>query len=126
MSEKKRAVRLLESQVTRRKSVDLREQELSKNFGSRVVVPVVAKAGRIARRVTPLDTRDRVAKKLLLAGSPAGWDAERVMAFKIIGAVAGAIGRFRVRRAGQAGSAHRDRRDRPARRSWGSCCPTPS
>ncbi len=35
-----------------------------------------------------------IATKLLLAGSPAGWDAERVMAFKIIGAVAGAIGGF--------------------------------
>lgn len=93
-SDKKRAVRLLESQVgsSSSESVNLRDQELQKNFGSRVVVPVVSKAGRVARRVTPLDTRDRVAKKLLLAGSPAGWDAERVMAFKIIGAVAGAIG----------------------------------
>ena len=31
-------------------------------------------------------------KKLMLAGSPAGWDAERVLAFKIIGAVAGFVG----------------------------------
>ena len=69
MSERKRAVRLLESQVSS-EAVDLRQQELSKNFGSRVVVPVVGKASRIARRVTPLDTRDRVATKLLLAGSP--------------------------------------------------------
>jgi tight adherence protein C len=93
-SDKKRAVRLLESQVGSSESVNLREQELQKNFGSRVVVPVVSKAGRVARRVTPLDTRDRIATKLLLAGSPAGWDAERVMAFKIIGAGAGAIGGF--------------------------------
>jgi tight adherence protein C len=95
LTEKKRAFRLLESQAgSTAASINLREQELQKNFGSRVVVPVVGKAGRIARRVTPLDTRDRVAKKLLLAGGPAGWDAERVMAFKIIGAVAGAIGGF--------------------------------
>ncbi|HEY6568291.1 MAG TPA: type II secretion system F family protein [Actinomycetota bacterium] len=95
-SDKKRAVRLLESQVgsSSSESINLREQELQKNFGSRVVVPVVSKAGRVARRVTPLDTRDRIATKLLLAGSPAGWDAERVMAFKVIGAVAGAIGGF--------------------------------
>jgi tight adherence protein C len=93
-SDKKRAVRLLESQVGSSESVNLRDHELQKNFGSRVVVPVVAKAGRIARRVTPLDTRDRIAKKLLLAGSPAGWDAERIMAFKIIGAFAGAAGGF--------------------------------
>jgi tight adherence protein C len=91
-TDKKRAVRLLESQVGSSESVNLRDQELQKSFGSRVVVPVVSKAGRIARRVTPLDTRDRVATKLMLAGSPAGWDAERVMAFKIIGAGAGGIG----------------------------------
>lgn len=89
-SEKKRALRLLESQVGGSSdAINLREQELAKNFGQRVLVPVVGTAGRVARRVTPLDTRDRVAKRLLLAGGPAGWDAERVLAFKVIGAVSG-------------------------------------
>ena len=89
-SEKKRAVRLLESQVSgSAESINLREQELAKNFGQRVLVPVVGTAGRVARRVTPLDTRDRVAKRLVLAGGPTGWDAERVLAFKVIGAVCG-------------------------------------
>jgi tight adherence protein C len=92
MSDKKRVVRLLETQMGSSESVNLREQELRKNFGSRVVVPVVTRAGRVARRITPLDTRDRVAKKLMIAGGPVGWDAERVMAFKVIGAVGGAIG----------------------------------
>src|SRR5919204_6142798 len=97
MAEKHRAIRMLESQVTTASGqaaphVDLREEELKEDFGSRVFVPVIARAGRIARRVTPLDTRDRITKKLLVAGSPAGWDAERVLAFKIIGAVAGFVG----------------------------------
>jgi tight adherence protein C len=97
-SEKKEALRLLESQVggSSEASVNLRDQEMSKNFGQRVLVPVVGTAGRVARRVTPLDTRDRLAKKLLLAGSPAGWDAERVLAFKVIGAVGGVFGGFVV------------------------------
>jgi tight adherence protein C len=94
-SEKKRALRLLESHVGgASESVDLREQALAQNFGQRVLVPIVAAAGRVARRVTPLDARDRVAKKLQLAGGPVGWDAERVLAFKVIGAVAGVIGGF--------------------------------
>ena len=94
-SDKKRALRLLESQVGgSSESVNLRDQEMAKNFGQRVVVPVVGTAGRVARRVTPLDTRDRVAKKLLLAGGPVGWDAERVLAFKVIGAVVGIFGGF--------------------------------
>jgi tight adherence protein C len=92
-AERRRAVRLLESQVagTQTENVNLREQHLSESFGSRVIVPVVAGAARVARRVTPIDARDRVARKLLLAGSPAGWDAERLLAFKIIGVVGGVI-----------------------------------
>jgi tight adherence protein C len=96
MGEKRRAVRLLESQVVGASGqaaphVDLREQEMQENFGTRVLVPVVSRAGRIARKITPLDTRDRLAKKLVLAGQPAGWDAERVLAFKVIGAVVGFV-----------------------------------
>jgi tight adherence protein C len=95
-AEKQRAVRLLETQVVGPSGVaapspNLRDETMKENFGSRVVVPVVARAGKVARRVTPLDARDRISKKLLLAGSPAGWDAERVLAFKIIGAVGGFI-----------------------------------
>jgi tight adherence protein C len=97
MSERRRAVRLLESQVTGASglptaNVDIRAEALSENFSNRVLVPVVGRAGRFAKKVTPIDTRDRIAKKLLLAGSPAGWDAERVLAFKIILAVGGFIG----------------------------------
>jgi tight adherence protein C len=96
-AEKNRAVRMLESQVAgpsgvTNPTIDLREEQMSENFGTRVLVPVVSKAGRFARRITPVDARDRIENKLLLAGSPAGWDAERVLAFKIIGAVAGFVG----------------------------------
>jgi tight adherence protein C len=96
MAEKSRAVRMLESQVVTAagqptQAVDIREQEMAENFASRVMVPIVSKAGGVARKFTPLDTRDRIAKKLLLAGSPPGWDAERVLAFKVIGAVGGFV-----------------------------------
>jgi len=92
-SERRRAVRLLESQVagTTTESVNLREQALSEGFGRRILVPIVAGATRVARRVTPIDARDRIVRKLLIAGSPAGWDAERVLAFKIIGLFVGII-----------------------------------
>jgi tight adherence protein C len=92
-SERRRAVRLLESQVagSTSENVNLREQHLSESFGSRIIVPIVAGATKVARRVTPIDARDRVARKLLLAGHPTGWDAERLLAFKIIGLAAGVI-----------------------------------
>jgi tight adherence protein C len=94
-SERKRTVRLLEHQVSGSHSVasaNLLEQEMARSFGARVLVPFVGGASRVARRITPLDARERVAKKLMLAGSPAGWDAERIIAFKVIGAVAGFLG----------------------------------
>jgi tight adherence protein C len=89
-SERNRAVRLLESQVAG-SDVNLRDKEMEESFSKRALVPVLAKAARVARRITPLDARDRITRKLLLAGSPAGWDAERVMAFKIIGLVGGFV-----------------------------------
>ena len=52
----------------------------------------MASAGRVARRVTPIDSRDRISQKLVLAGSPEGWDAERIMAFKVIMTVGGILG----------------------------------
>ena len=54
-------------------------------------MPVVVGATKVARRVTPIDARDRIVRKLLLAGSPTGWDAERILAFKIIGLAGGVI-----------------------------------
>ena len=94
-TERKRAVTLLENQVSGSHSVasaNLREQELSQSFGQRVLVPFVGGAGRVAKRITPLDASDRVAKKLMLAGSPEGWDAERVISFKVILARCGVRG----------------------------------
>jgi tight adherence protein C len=92
LTDRKRAVRLLESQVIGGDGgTNLREAELAEPFTNRAVVPVMTGAARIARRLTPLDSRDRLAVRLVLAGSPPGWDAERVMAFKVIGAVAGLV-----------------------------------
>jgi tight adherence protein C len=97
-SEKGRAIKLLQSQVASTATTtapegipNLREQKLQEGFSARIVVPIFSAAGRISRRVTPIDARERLAKKLQLAGSPQGWDAERVLAFKVIGAVSAFI-----------------------------------
>jgi tight adherence protein C len=92
-TEKNRAIRLLESQVATgsEQHTDLREQKMQESFGARVLVPILAGAGRVARRVTPIDSRERLTKKLQLAGGPVGWDAERLLAFKVIGAAVGLV-----------------------------------
>jgi tight adherence protein C len=93
LSDRKRAVRLLESHITTTMSdaASIREKELSGNFWDRVLAPVLRTAGRVAKRVTPLGANDRIAKKLMVAGSPPGWDAERVIAFKVVGFVGGLV-----------------------------------
>ncbi|MGH2699096.1 MAG: type II secretion system F family protein [Actinomycetota bacterium] len=90
LAQRRRTVELLEAQVEHVTS-SIRERELSRSFLERVVAPIVEGLGRVARRVTPLGMNDRIDQKLALAGSPAGWDVERVVAFKVMGAVGAVV-----------------------------------
>src|SRR5213593_3754362 len=75
---------LLQTQVGDVALPDQREQELAKPIAERVVLPVIGALGTIGKKITPVETRGRVTRKLILAGSPAGWDAEKVVAFKVV------------------------------------------
>jgi tight adherence protein C len=68
-------------------AIPLRRRDLSRSFVERALVPAVASVGDFARRVTPLSAVGRIAKQLEYAGSPERWDAERVLATKIIAGV---------------------------------------
>jgi tight adherence protein C len=94
MKEKRRPVSILESQVggVVSEQVDLRQQELEGNVFTRLVMPAARRVGRAVTSVTPVDLHARITHNLVLAGSPEGWDAERVVALKIILGVAGFIG----------------------------------
>jgi tight adherence protein C len=93
MRERRRPVTILESQVGQvTDSVDLREQELEGNVFDRAVLPAAARLGRGLFRVTPASLHGRVDQKLVYAGSPVGWDADRVVALKIVFAIAGLVG----------------------------------
>jgi tight adherence protein C len=96
-SERKQAVRLLQAQVGQSSSAefpDLREAELSKSIVSRALVPVFGGATRLAKRFTPLGAFERYHRKLMLAGNPRGWDAERVAAMKVVGGIGAFVGSF--------------------------------
>lgn len=96
MRERRRPVALLEShigqvgQVT--DSVDLRHEELQGNIFGRAVMPGATRLGQGLVRLTPVDLHARINHKLVLAGVPAGWDAERVVALKILFAIVGLVG----------------------------------
>lgn len=67
---------------------DVRRRELAAPFGRRVLGPALSKLGSLGRRLTPASVVGRLARQLACAGSPAAWDAERVLAFKLLGATA--------------------------------------
>jgi tight adherence protein C len=93
MRERHRPVALLQSQVGQvTDSVDLRQQELEGSAVDRMIMPSVRRMGRGAVRLTPFDLNARINEQLVLAGNPEGWDAERVVALKIIGGIIGVVG----------------------------------
>ena len=93
MRERNRPVALLESQIGQvTDSVDLRQQELEGSAVDRMLMPGAKRLGRGIVRLTPFDLHARINEQLILAGNPPGWDAERVVAMKIIGGIVGAVG----------------------------------
>jgi tight adherence protein C len=61
-------------------------------FGDRVLVPWLHRFTSFGRRLTPTGQTERIRHKLDLAGSPARWDTDRVLAFKALGLIG--IGAF--------------------------------
>jgi tight adherence protein C len=92
--ERNRPVALLESQIGPVEGVVDGRSNLEGGPFERIIMPAFKKVGRGIVRVTPFDLSARINEKLVLAGNPEGWDAERVVALKIIGGVAGLIGGF--------------------------------
>ena len=87
-AERKRPARVLEAQVGK-VSVNMRERDLEGSFVSRAVVPGFAGFLRLAKRVTSLDAKQRIERRLAVAGAPEDWDAMKVAAVKIMGGIAG-------------------------------------
>ncbi len=56
-------------------------------FAERVLVPLLARAQGLGRRMSPADAHLRVREKLEKAGNPSGWTVDRVIAGKVVGFV---------------------------------------
>jgi tight adherence protein C len=61
------------------------KQELDAPFADRVLLPLLASAQGLGRRLTPADANERIHQRLELAGNPAGWTADRVSSGKVVG-----------------------------------------
>ena len=66
---------------------DVRARELAAPVGTRLVFPGARRVAAAARRITPAGVVDRLRQELVYAGSPAGWDAERILVIKLVLAV---------------------------------------
>jgi len=75
---------------------DPMRQQLDAPFNERVTGPMFARLTSLGRRFTPNDQSSRLRRKLDLAGNPAGWDTDRVLAFKMLGLLVGAAVGFIV------------------------------
>src|SRR5690349_8631074 len=62
-------------------------KEYDEPFAERILKPFQGKASALARRLTGSDAPERIRKRLDVAGNPAGWTVERVLAGKVIGAI---------------------------------------
>src|SRR5262245_40832371 len=77
------------SDVRRPADYDLRAATLRRDMGERTLEPLVARLAGLARRYTPRGRITGLEQRLLLAGAPAGWTLERILAVKALFALAG-------------------------------------
>jgi tight adherence protein C len=64
---------------------------LDQPFGDRVLDPLFGRLTRGGGKLTPTGQKGSIRKRLELAGNPEGWDVDRVLAFKMLGLIAGAL-----------------------------------
>ena len=65
--------------------------ELDTPFSDRVIAPAFDKLTSWGRRFTPDDQSARIRRRLDLAGNPENWDVNRIIDFKMLGLISGAV-----------------------------------
>lgn len=67
------------------------QRELDRPFGERVVRPGLRRLVRFGRMLTPGGQLGRIQRRLEEAGSPDNWDVDRVLAYKVVALLLGAL-----------------------------------
>jgi tight adherence protein C len=71
---------------------DVLRADAEAGFDARVLAPAVTRLTRLGRRFTPAGQVERLQRMLDVAGSPVGWDVDRVLAMKMLGLLVGVVG----------------------------------
>jgi tight adherence protein C len=69
----------------------VRDQKMLQPFSERMVSPIGKGFTDFARRFTPEGYREQLAKKVMLAGNPAGFEVDRLIVRKALGAISGVL-----------------------------------
>ncbi len=88
-SERQQVSRSLAAVQAMRAAPQSMQDELNRPFLERVVTPMLGRFTRMGRRLTAGDQVARIRHRLELAGNPPQWDVDRVIAFKMLGLIAG-------------------------------------
>jgi tight adherence protein C len=84
VAERRQAYRTLQAiRAVEVRPSDLRNRELARPARERLVKPFYNAALTVARRFTPAGAREGIRRKLVMAGSPFGWDPDRVLVAKV-------------------------------------------
>jgi len=92
VAERRQAYRTIQAiRAVELRPTDLRNRELARPARDRLLKPFYNAALGLTRRFTPAGARDAIRRKLIQAGSPFGWDADRVLVAKVAGLAGGAV-----------------------------------
>jgi tight adherence protein C len=84
VAERRQAYRTLQAlRAVELRPADVRNRELARPARERLIKPFSTAALALARRFTPTGAREAIRRKLVMAGSPFGWDADRVLVAKV-------------------------------------------
>src|ERR687892_2072388 len=84
VAERRQAYRTLQAlRAVEVRPADVRNRELARPARERLIKPFSAAALALTRRFTPSGAREAIRRKLVMAGSPFGWDADRVLVAKV-------------------------------------------
>jgi tight adherence protein C len=83
--------RSLAAMGTIRTGPDARRREIVQPWGERIGRPTMSWLARTGRQLSPSGQTTRLRRQLDLAGNPVGFDVDRVLAFKMLGLLIGAV-----------------------------------